>query len=221
MNEPDIPLESGPDAAGGPATDPASITRREVKDLVQELLRSGFIESAGKPAAFATAMRLRNEINAALDPLDLALRLDEFRGLAILRVSEAVASTPDEEWGHPLVRRQRLTLEQSLLIAILRQFYVVQEQETGLGVGTVKVPLEDLLTHLSLYLRDSGSDARNEQRLLTLLDQLKPHGIVSEPDSQREVTVRPLITHLANPESLTALLAQFRGLARPPESSHD
>lgn len=202
-----------------PPSDPVSPARREVKEAVQELLKSGFIDSAHKPAVFNSAMRLRDDINRALDPLDLALKLDEIRGLAILRVAEAAAPDADEEWSHPLVRRQRLTLEQSLLVAILRQFYVMQEQETGIGVGAIKVPVEDLLAPLTGFLGDTGSDAKNEQRLLTLLDQLKPHGIVTEPDNQRDITIRPLITHLANPETLTALLAHFRQLARKPESA--
>lgn len=191
-------------------------TRLDLKVVVQELLRSGFIGSDRKPVVFATAMRLRNEINAALAPLDLTLRLDELRGLAILCVAESAAASPDEEWGHPLVRRQRLTIEQSLLVAILRQFYVIQEQETGIGVSEIKVPLEDLLAELGGFLGDTGSDAKNEQRLLTLLDQLKPHGIVSEPDKNQEVAIRPLIAHLANPETLTTLLAHFRQLANKP-----
>jgi len=191
--------------------------RREVKDVVQELLKHGFIGGDDKPALFMAAGRWREEIHSALEPLDLALTLDELRGLAILRVSEAAASSPEEEWSHPLVRRQRLTLEQSLLVAILRQFHVVQEQESGIGVKETKVPLEDILPTITDFLGDTGSDAKNEQRLLTLLDQLKPHGIVSEPDKNREVIIRPLITHLANPATLAALLDHYRKMARKPD----
>jgi hypothetical protein len=204
-----------------PSLEPASLARREVKVAVQELLRSGFIDSAHKPALFNSISRLRPEIASALDPLDLRVMLDDHRGLAILRVAETAAENPAEEWGHLLVRRQRLTLEQSLLVAILRQFYVIQEQETGIGVTTVKVPLEDLLAQLTVFLGDSGSDAKNENRLITLLDQLKPHGIVSEPDQQREVTIRPLIAHLANPETLTVLLAHFREVATKLDPAHE
>lgn len=194
------------------SSEPVSSVRREVKEMVQDLLKHGFIGSDEKPALFANAVRCRSEINIALDPLDLTLKLDELRGLAILCIAEEAASNPDEEWSHPLVRRQRLTLEQSLLVAILRQAYVVQEQEAGIGVHSVRLPLEDILPMLTNFLGDSGSDAKNEQRLLTLLDQLKPHGIVSEPDKNREVTIRPLITHLANPSTLAGLLAHFRQL---------
>lgn len=200
-----------------PADEPeASGTPAEVKALTQELLKSGFIESSARPADFNAVLRLRKEIDAVLEPLDLRIDLDEMRGLAVLRVADAASGTPDEAWSHPLVRRQRLTLEQSLLVAILRQFHVVQELEGGIGVREVRVSLDELLSQLQVFLTDTGSDTKNRQRLLTLLDQLKPHGIVSEPDSRGEVTIRPLITRLANPETLTALLKHFRDLADGP-----
>ncbi len=182
----------------------------EVKKLAQELLKCGFIESASDVAAFNAVARLRRELDAVLEPLDLRLELDESRGLAVLRVADAASASPDKAWSHPLVRRQRLTLEQSLLVAILRRTYVVQELESGIGVREVRVALDELLSELQVFLPDSGSDTKNRQRLLTLLDQLKPHGIVGEPDSRGEVMIRPLITRLANPETLNALLAHFR-----------
>lgn len=199
--------------SSGPPQEEAPRTRKEVKQAVQELLRWGYVESDTKPGMFAAALRLRTEINAALEPLDLELKLDEIRGLAILFVAESAPDDSEEGWGHPLVRRQRLTLEQSLLVAILRQLYLIHEQDVGIGAGPSKVPLEDLLPQLNGFLGDTGSDAKNEQRLLTLIDQLKPHGIVSEPDVNREIAIRPLIAHLANPESLSALLARFREAA--------
>ena len=204
-------------------------TPSEVKALAQELLKNGFIESSGNTAVFLAVARLRRELDAVFEPLDLSLDLDELRGLAVLRVADSASATPDEAWSHPLVRRQRLTLEQSLLVAILRQLYVLHELESGIGVREVRAALDELLSHLQVFLPDSGSDTKNRQRLLTLLDQLKPHGIVSEPDSRGEVVIRPLITRLANPETLAALLTHFRGLGgardcvdevnRPAESS--
>ncbi len=203
------------DLCENPATEPLG-TPADVKVLVQELLRNGYIESTARPSDFHALLRLRRAMDAILEPLDLEIDLDEIRGIAVLRVAGSTAATPDETWNHPLVRRQRFTLEQSLLVAILRQFHVMQELENGIGVRDVRVTLDELLSQLQVYLTDTGSDAKNRQRLLTLLDQLKPHGIVSEPDTRGEVTIRPLITRLANPETLTALLHHFRSLASEP-----
>lgn len=204
-----------------PADAAPPVTPAEVKTLAQELLKNGVIESATRAVDFNAVLRLRKQIEAVLEPLDLRIDLDEIRGLAVLGVAESVSSTPDETWNHPLVRRQRLTLEQSLLVAILRQQHVVQELESGIGIRDVRVSVDELLSLLHVYLPDTGSDAKNRQRLLTLLDQLKPHGIVSEPDSRGEVIIRPLITRLANPETLAALLSHYREMAPQAGTSND
>lgn len=200
---------------------PGMGTAADVKSLVQEMLRSGFIESAAETAKFNAVIRHRRDINSILEPLDLRLDIDELRGLAVLCVVECTATTTDEAWSHPLVRRQRLTLEQSLLIAILRQFHVVQEMESGIGVREVRVSLDELLSQLQVFIPDTGSDTKNKGRLITLLEQIKPHGIVTDPDSRGEVVIRPLITRLANPETLTALLQHFRALAQHTASTPD
>lgn len=198
----------------------ADSTPLEVKQVTQELLKHGYIEEATKTDLFKRALVHEREILAALEPLDLEMRLDTHRGVVFLLVSAAVCDPSDEgqAWTHPLVRRQRLTLEQSLLVAILRQAFVMHEQESGIGQSAAKMAVDDLLPQFLTYFDDSGSDARNESRLLSLLDQLKTHGIVSEVDSKHEITIRPLIAHLANPESLTALLRVLRAQAETGES---
>lgn len=191
-------------------------TSTEVKEIVQELLKHGSLEESRRPDFFRRTIVHEREISTALEPLDLALRLDTHRGVAFLAVAQSAALEPnvapvdDEGWAHPLVRRQRLTLEQSLLVAILRQAFVLHEQESGVGQSSATLAIEDLLPQFMTYLGDTGSDKKNESRLLNLLDQLKTYGIVSEVDKKHEVTIRPLIAHLANPESLTALLAVLK-----------
>jgi len=184
-------------------------TASRFKVVVQELLRCGYVEEQRKPAMFRSAMTKASEIASALEPLDLAIRLDEHRGVAYLAVAESAYNESSEgaEWSHPLVRRQRLTLEQSLVIALLRHMYMLHEQDTGVGGAPAKIAMEELLPQFLSYLGDSGSDAKNRNRLTTLLDQLKTYGIVTEVDKNEELTIRPLIAHLANPESLKALLA--------------
>lgn len=199
-HEPDMEPQSPENAASTPSA---------VKEVVQELLRCGYVEEQRKPAMFRSAMTRASEISSALEPLDLALRLDEHRGVAFLVVAGAVYDEGGEgaEWAHPLVRRQRLTLEQSLLVALLRQTFMLHEQEAGIGGAPAKIAVEDLLPQFLSYLGDSGSDTTNRNRFNILLEQLKTYGIVSEVDKNEELTIRPLIAHLANPESLEALLA--------------
>ncbi|MDT1028437.1 DUF4194 domain-containing protein, partial [Pseudomonas paraeruginosa] len=65
----------------------------------------------------------------------------------------------EDDWSHPLVRRQRLNLEQSLLIAILRQHFIAYEQESGTGASQALVAVDELIPQLQVYLGELGSEA--------------------------------------------------------------
>lgn len=199
----------------GPSDESAITTDQQIKDATQELLRRGHIEESRKPVIFRNACTHEHKIQTVLEPLDLSLRLDTHRGVAWLSVVKTDAESQEEDaWSHPLVRRQRLTLEQSLLIALLRQAFMLHEQNDGVGQSPAKVAIDELLPQFLIYFEDTGSDQKNESRLLSLLDQLKTYAIVSEVDKNHEVTIRPMIVHLANPESLSALLQSLKAQAQ-------
>lgn len=85
-------------------TDPA------VKTALQELVKYGYLEEARKPKIYRHALVHQAALLAALEPLDLSLRVDTHRGLALLVVLSSDEEENAEAWSHPLVRRQRLTL---------------------------------------------------------------------------------------------------------------
>jgi len=105
-----------------------------------------------------------------------------------------------------------LTLDQSLLLAILRREFLQQEQERGTGV-VVYTTVDQLLPQMEIYLGASGSDMQDRKRLLTLLENLRTHGVVSEPDAQESLQIRPMIVHLANPHNLQNLLQHLRAMS--------
>lgn len=225
-----------PPSASDPPASPLRATLPTVKAAVQELLRIGVVEAEARPRVYDTLRRYPQEVTQALEPLDLSCRLDEVRGLAWLWVGQgyagdtsaeaamqdAVAASsaddappadaPDDGWSHPLVRRQRLTLEQSLLLAILRREFLQREQEGGIG-RPVQIAVDSLLPQLEIYLGSTGSDMQERKRLAALLEHLRGHGVVSDVDAQERITIRPMIAHLANPENLQALLTQLRALS--------
>ena len=192
-----------------PTATPVALRR-----AVQELLKNGVLEHSAKPQMFSQIANDTARVNAQLEPLDLEVRVDDVRGLAFVAVPLAYQpeGEDDDEWTHPLVRRQRLTLEQSLLLAILRREFLQREQEHGLGVP-VQLALDGLLPQLEIYLGHTGSDMQERKRLLNLLDNLHDHGVVSKVDAQDNFTIRPMIVHLANPENLQALLQRLRELS--------
>jgi len=173
-------------------------TLKKIREATQELLKYGLLEEASKPNMYRVVLTHPEEVTRILEPLDLDIGIDEIRGLLYVKVR--LDETPDQdEWSHPLVRRQRLNLEQSLLVAILRQHFVAWEQESGTGASQVQI-----------YLGDPGSESKERTRLLTLLDQLKGHGLVTPPDAHERIVIRPIIAHLADPINLQALLAWLR-----------
>lgn len=191
---------------------------RAVREATLELMRAGVVEAARKPSAYRALQVAVPAVAAILLPLGLRMCMDELRGLAWLAVDASAigageGAEDEDAWSHPLVRRQRLNLEQSLLVAILRQQFVAHEMEAGVGAAEAQIALEDLLPHLQAYLGELGSDAQEKKRLLGLLEQLKAHALVSEVDEHERVSIRPLIAHLANPDNLLNLLQSMRAAA--------
>ncbi|WP_208616151.1 DUF4194 domain-containing protein [Kosakonia pseudosacchari] len=191
------------------ATNSEIRTLKKIREATQELLKYGLLEEASKPNLYRVLLTHLEEVTRILEPLDLDIGIDEIRGLLYVKVR--LDETPEQdEWSHPLVRRQRLNLEQSLLVAILRQHFVAWEQESGTGASQAQIAIDDLLPQLQIYLGDPGSESKERTRLLTLLDQLKGHGLVTSPDAHERIVIRPIIAHFADPMNLQALLAWLR-----------
>ena len=211
-SEIDIDQQAGESTAAGTETDR---TERALRDTVQELLRMGLLEQNHRPNLYRTAIHACDRLNAILEPLDLVANTDETRGLVFLAVRQSTSedqgnSDDEDDWSHPLVRKYRLNLEQTLLVAILRQHYITYEQNAGSDTSEAMVAIDELVPQLQVYMGDSGSDSRERTRVLQLLDQLKGHGLVSAPDSHERIVIRPMITHLANPQTLTTLLQALK-----------
>ena len=196
---------------------PTARTPAQQRAALQYLLANGWVEAGNKPRLYQHIAAHLSALDSLLEPLDLRVQLDDVRGFAFLAVrSDYESDANDEseagEWTHPLMRRQRLTLEQSLLLAILRREFLQREQESGMGV-TVRLSVDSLLPQLETYLGSTGSDMQERKRLLQLLENLRGHGLVSEVDAQDSISIRPMIVHLLNPENLQALLARLRTVA--------
>lgn len=190
-------------------------TPAAIKQCCQELMKFGLIESQAKAKLYQTALVHHQQINHLFEPFDLGIKLDDQRGLAYLVVTNAdLENESPDEWTHPLVRKQRLTLEQSLLLAILRKHFLQHESENAIG-SDATLAVAELLPEIRVYLGDLGSDIQENKRLRQLLEQLKGHGVVSEIDKNEQITIRPFIAHLANPENLQSLLNQYQQLKSP------
>jgi hypothetical protein len=231
---PDIFDQWAGSSTATPAPEPASTvapaaaaTPAALRRAVQELLKQGLLEQSAKPQLFRQITAGTERVDALLEPLDLCVKVDDHRGLAFVAIAATYQadSEDEDEWTHPLVRRQRLTLDQSLLLALLRREFLQREQESGLGTP-VQLVVDRLLPQLEIYLGSTGSEMQERKRLMNLLENLRGHGVVSEVDAQDRFTIRPMIVHLANPENLQTLLQRLRdisgprdGKASPPETA--
>ena len=208
----------------GMAAQSTSRTPPNVRQALQFLLAHGWLESATKPKLFNLIAAQTTLLDALLEPLDLRVVVDDVRGLAFLAVVPGYAGDDTDEseqddWTHPLMKRQRLTLEQSLLLALLRREFLQREQESGTGTA-VRITVDSLLPQLETYLGATGSDMQERKRLGQLLENLRTHGMVSDVDAQDCITIRPMIVHLLNPENLQTLLLRLRAVAEQGGAGH-
>lgn len=206
------------------AAQSSSRTPPNVRQALQFLLAHGWLESATKPKLFSLIAAQTTLLDALLEPLDLRVVVDDVRGLAFLAVVPDYAGDGTDEseqdgWTHPLMKRQRLTLEQSLLLALLRREFLQREQESGTGTA-VRITVDSLLPQLETYLGATGSDMQERKRLGQLLENLRTHGMVSDVDAQDCITIRPMIVHLLNPENLQTLLLRLRAVAEQGSAGH-
>ncbi len=108
-----------------------------------------------------------------------------------------------------------------IYVPSLREFYVAHELEAGIGSTNAVIALDDLRPRIQVYLGEMGSEMAEEKRLRNLLEKLKAHGIVSDVDKYDQVTIRPIITHVANPDNLIRLLQALKQHSLPPsETEH-
>ena len=214
-NEPPALVPQGMEGKDLSITD--ARTPSAVRKALQHLLGHGWLESASKPKLFSLIAAQTARLDALLEPLDLRVLVDDVRGLAFLAVVPGYAGDDTDEseqddWTHPLMKRQRLPLDQSLLLALLRREFLQREQESGTG-AVVRITVDSLLPQIETYLGAMGSDMQERKRLTQLLENLRTHGMVTEVDAQDRITIRPMIVHLLNPENLQTLLLRLREVA--------
>jgi hypothetical protein len=205
----DLPNDNDTDAVASQSSatlESGERTPKALREAIQDLMKNGVIEARYKPNVYRTLIHSSDKVNTLLEPLDLGAKIDEVRGLVMLLIPTGGGEQQDD-WSHPLIRRQRLNLEQTLVLALLRQHYLTQEQNSGFDAGDVSIDVDELVSQLKVYLPETGSEARDRTRTIQVLDQLKAHGLVTLTDSGEDVVIRPLIVHLMNPENLEALLS--------------
>ncbi len=196
----------------------------QTKQALQEILKYGHLSQAQKPVLYQALVSNVASVNDYLSVIDFRLQIDGVRGLAFLIVYQNQESDNDampmlDGWAHPLVRRQRLTLQQSLVLAILRQRLMELEQQYGIGYADTYMSLDELNKQFFIYHKSSGSESQDNERVTILVRQLAEHGLVAI--DQNQLLISPLIVHLLNPENLIELLKQYQSVSESAKTESD
>lgn len=196
----------------------------QTKQALQEILKYGHLSQAQKPVLYQALVSNVASVNDYLSVIDFRLQIDGVRGLAFLIVYQNQEFDNDvvpmlDGWAHPLVRRQRLTLQQSLVLAILRQRFMELEQQYGIGYADTYMSLNELNKQFFIYHESSGSESQDNERVMTLVRQLAEHGLVAI--DKHQLLISPLIVHLLNPENLIELLKQYQSVSESAKTESD
>lgn len=117
-------------------------------------LMKGVVYRDTHEQAWQQVLRLRSQITDHMAVLGLDVHIDEAEGWAYLR---ARPDDPDEPLPR-LIPRHKLSLLQSLLLALLRK--ALLEFDATDGVGRLVLSRERILTDLRTFLADSPNQAR-------------------------------------------------------------
>lgn len=150
-------------------------------------LMKGVVYRDTHERAWQHVIRLRPQLTDHMAVLGLDLHVDEAEGWAFLR-----ARPDDPELPLPrLIPRHKLSLQQSLLLALLRK--ALLEFDATDGVGRLVLSRERIIADLRTFLADSPNEARLVDQIdatigkIVDLGYLRPVKATGESNTEYEV----------------------------------
>lgn len=194
-----------------PEDDALDAETTRYREALQRLISSGVIYESRHSELYQALLANKSQIRSTLRELGLRMTVDDSFGLIILRlpVSDDIE---EDEGAHPLVRRRRLTLLDSLVALVLRDHYMTRE---NVGDRTVVIDVEQLEDALRAFLPIFGSETILRKRITGAIKRFKDYNILASlPGSDNEFEVTPVIRIVVNADMLQGLRAEFEALAR-------
>lgn len=183
-------------------------TSRAPLSLAATSLLKGVVYRDTHEQVWAQVLRLQAPLRDHLDVLGLVLVIDESEGFAYLR------SAPEDP-EHPiprLVPRHKLSLQVSLLVALLRK--AVAEFDATSGEGRLVVTRERLVEDLRTFLPDSTNQARVVDQIDRTIAKVVDLGFLrAVPGSEPAWEVRRVIKAYVDAQWLGELDARLREYA--------
>lgn len=194
--------------------DQRSLMPYEARRVLVYLMRQGAILASENIKLFDSLCRYEDDIRRHLAEVYLQLILDEKQGIAFIINVEQPEDEPKDESQEDfpvLIRKRTLTLYDTLVLLILRQYY--QERETA-GEQKIIIDIDRIQSSLVPYIPLTNHDSKDRKKLNGALDKFSEKKVLSTlrgEEGRYEIT--PIIRYVVNAEFLQNLLTEYQELA--------
>jgi len=174
-------------------------------------MRWGTILADQKPILFEQVCRYQKLIESQLKNLYLRMLLDEKAGVAMLLQQEIAGDGDQNDDIYTLITRRTLSLNDTLLLLVLRKFY---QQRESTGETRIIVDIERIEAYLTPFLALSNHSRADKRSLSSALKKMVERKIISPvrgEEGRYEIT--PVIRYVVNAEFLEKLLSEYTTLA--------
>lgn len=170
---PIFPITAMPDARPLDPATPSQLPQHDLTAVVVPLLK-GVLYRDEDPTLWAILLKLQPRVRDHMAVLALELRVDEAEGYAFLR------ARPDDDDTAPklprLVRRQPLSFQVSLLLALLRK--KLAEFDAAGGDTRLILSRDAVLELLRVFMPEGSNDSRLVDQVETQLAKVVELGFV-------------------------------------------
>lgn len=180
---------------------------------MQKLIARGVIYESRHEADYRVLVNDAEQVSGVLEELSLRMSIDREVGVILLRLPDDYLEGEEEgeEGSHPLVRRRRMTLFDSLTAVVLRKHY--RERELT-GEQRVRIDIEQLEQGLVPFLPLMGSEEIFRKHLRGVVDRFKDLNLLlSVRGSKTEFEIAPVIRVVVNAEWIESLVKEFQRLS--------
>ena len=184
----------------------------EARRALVELMRQGVVVAENRRLVFDALCAHRLLIADHLADMHLRMLIDEPAGIALLLDAQSAGGDDDEEEQAGLISRRTLTVYDTLVLIILRKYFL--ERETA-GDVRIRIDLAQIEALLMPFLPLTGSTSGDRKKLNGAVEGMKRRRILSAARGEDErVEISPVIRYVVNAEYLEHLLEEYQRLAK-------
>lgn len=185
----------------------------EARRAVVELMRQGVVMADSKRLVFDALCQHQEIIRDHLADMYLRLQIDDAAGLALLLQQQDDENAEQEDVEVPrLINRRVLSLYDSLLLLVLRRYYL--DRETA-GDKQIQIDIEQVEERLLPFLPLSANQSKDRKRLNGAIENMKKRRILSPVRGEESrLEILPVIRYVVSAQMLEQLLSEYRRIAQ-------